>query len=81
MTADATLAELAEKVGIFPRFKDMQGVIRPTSVNTTRALLNAQGFDAASTADVKRSLESIIADEAHAIIVQDNVVEKAAMCR
>ena len=75
MTADATLAELAEKVGIFPRFKDMQGVIRPTSVDTTRALLNAQGFDAASAADVKRSLETLIADEAHAVIAQDTVVE------
>ncbi|MGA9435280.1 MAG: 4-alpha-glucanotransferase [Roseobacter sp.] len=75
MAADATLADLAETVGIFPRFKDMQGVIRTASVDTTRALLRAQGFEVETANDVKLSLEALKAEAARAIVAQDVVVE------
>lgn len=75
MTADATLAELAESVGIFPRFKDMQGIVRPTSVDTTRALLRAQGFEVGTARDVKLSLEALKAQSAQNIVSQDVIVE------
>lgn len=75
MTADATLAKLAERAGIFPKYKDMQGVVRPTSVETTRALLRAQGFDVASAKEVKASLGAFEYEAAAAIVPQDVIVE------
>lgn len=75
MTADAHLAELAERVGIFPRFTDMQGVTRTASVETTRALLRAQGFEVDTPRRVAQSLEAITLEAAQAVLPQDVIVD------
>lgn len=59
MTADQTLALLAEHAGIVPEFRDMQGETRVTSPDTQRALLTANGIECGSDALTRQSLKAI----------------------
>ncbi len=74
MTADAKLMKLAAKMGVFDRFKDMQGVLRPTSPDTARALLRAQGVAASTEREVSEALAAFKAGAAQSILSDDVVV-------
>ncbi|WP_298836962.1 4-alpha-glucanotransferase [uncultured Roseobacter sp.] len=71
MNADQALRALADEAGIFPEFKDLEGVIRPTGVDTQRALLRAAGFAAGSGAEIAESLDALAAEKAAALLPPD----------
>ncbi|GFE49810.1 4-alpha-glucanotransferase [Roseobacter cerasinus] len=74
MSADADLAELAAACGIFDQFRDLEGVMRPTSPDTQRALLRAGGFAAQSAAEVAESLARLRAEQAARLIPEEIIV-------
>lgn len=74
MSADADLAKLAAACGIFDRFRDLEGVMRPTSPDTQRAVLRAGGFAAQSAAEVTESLAELQAAQAARLIPEEIIV-------
>ncbi|WP_300034957.1 4-alpha-glucanotransferase [uncultured Roseobacter sp.] len=71
MTADDRLSALAAKAGIFPRFRDLEQQVRPTSPDTYRALLRACGIAAGTPAEVSESLQALEAEEKSALLGRD----------
>lgn len=59
MNAFHELAQLADICGILPSFYDLQGNERPTSPETQKALLAANGIDVSSDEAIRNSLDSI----------------------
>lgn len=59
MSEDHTLSALADLCGIEPTYHDLQGIERPTSPETLRALLAANGFDISSHAAMAEALEDL----------------------
>jgi 4-alpha-glucanotransferase len=74
MSDGGALAELAGIAGIFPEFHDLQGVLRPTSVETLRALLRADGLPADSDAEAEETLRAVRAERDAAIVTEDIIV-------
>lgn len=74
MSADAELAALADLCGIFDRFRDLEGVIRPTSPQTQRALLRANGLAVGSAREVRETLAELRAAEQARLLPEDVVV-------
>lgn len=74
MSADADLADLAILCGIFDEFRDLEGVIRPTSPDTQRALLRAEGLAVGSPAEVRDTLTALRAAEAARIVPAEVVI-------
>lgn len=74
MTADQTLAALASFCGVFDQFRDLQGAMRPTSPDTQRALLRANGLDVGSEAVVRETLAALQADQKERLAVPEVVV-------
>ena len=59
MSSDHTLSALADLCGIEPTYHDLQGIERPTSPETLRALVAANGFDLSSEAAMREALEDL----------------------
>src|SRR5436853_2412247 len=59
MAARPTLARLAHRLGVLPRYVDTSGVTRLTSDRTAAALVAALGYDAASEASAARALAAL----------------------
>lgn len=59
MNAVNDLGSLSEICGILPDFYDLHGNLRPTSPETQRALLNANGIDVSSDAAIAASLAAL----------------------
>ncbi|MDA7427577.1 4-alpha-glucanotransferase [Primorskyibacter aestuariivivens] len=59
MSDDHTLSALADLCGIEPTYHDLQGVERPTSPDTLRALVAANGFDVSSEAAMRDALDDL----------------------
>lgn len=76
MSADAALDDLANRAGVHPVFRDMNGQERLASAETRRALLAANGLPASSEADLRESLARLDA-EASARMVPDDVIVAA----
>ena len=74
MSDGGALAELADIAGIFPEFHDLQGVLRPTSVETRRALLRADGLPADSDAEAEETLRAVRAERAATFFGEDIIV-------
>ena len=74
MTADAALGRLAQLAGVFDAFTDMQGVVHKTLPDTQCALLAANGYAVATTAEVADSLSEFEATARAAIVPQDVVI-------
>ncbi len=74
MSADADLAALASLCGIFETFRDLQGVMRPTSPETQRALLRASGLQVATRAEVRAALDALRAQQAARTLPEEIVV-------
>ncbi|WP_300014071.1 4-alpha-glucanotransferase [uncultured Roseobacter sp.] len=74
MTADRSLAALASFCGVFDRFLDLEGVMRPTSPDTQRALLRANGLDVGSEVAVRDTLAALQAEQEERLIPQEIVV-------
>ena len=75
MSADSKLAELSDAVGVFPEFTDMQKRLCPTSPDTQRALLRANGFDVDNAAAVTETLAVLRSAEASAYVPRDIVAK------
>lgn len=74
MTADPILSELAAYCGVFDRFRDLEGVTRPTGPDTQRALLRAEGLAVATDAEVRDTLAGLRADQNARPIPQELVL-------
>ena len=59
MNAFHELAQLADICGILPSFYDLQGNERPTTAETQKALLAANGIDVSSDEAIRNSLNAI----------------------
>lgn len=59
MTAAKDLHALAEICGILPDFYDLQGHLRPTSPETQKALLTANGINVSSDVAIQASLAAL----------------------
>lgn len=79
MNADAALADLARLAGIFPEFHDLGGVLRPTSVETQRALLRADGLPADTDGQAADTLAALKAEIAQAFLPRDLIVRSGAV--
>jgi 4-alpha-glucanotransferase len=64
MNLDHALDELAVRNGVIPHFHDLEGRLQPTSVDTKRALLFANGVNIDSGGMVHQALEEMIAADA-----------------
>lgn len=74
MTTDQALAAVAAMCGIFPEFRDLEGVLRPTNPETQRALIRANGLNIDSQNDLRDTLAALRADEAGRILPHDVLV-------
>lgn len=74
MTADQALAAVAAMFGIFPEFRDLEGVLRPTNPETQRALIRANGLSIDSENDLRDTLAALRADEAGRVLPHDVLV-------
>lgn len=74
MTADAALAELAAVCGVFDRFRDLEGVTRPTSPDTQRALLRAEGLAVNTPAEVRDTRAALRAEQQARVVEVDIVI-------
>jgi 4-alpha-glucanotransferase len=74
MTADAVLAELGALAGVFPEFHDLEGQLRSTSPDTTRALLCANGLPATTEAEALETLRELRARRDCALLGDDVIV-------
>ncbi|MFK7753286.1 MAG: 4-alpha-glucanotransferase [Sedimentitalea sp.] len=72
---DAQLADLAAAHGVHADFHDLNGVHRPTSPDTLRALLGALGVDAFSHASVAEELERDTARRAARVLAPEYVLD------
>lgn len=59
MNTQHHLAALADICGILPNFYDLQGHLKPTSAETQKALLTANGIDVSSDAAIQASLAAL----------------------
>ena len=59
MSVEHDLAALAGMCGILPDFYDLQGNLRPTSPETQKALLRANGIDVSSEEAIQTSLAAL----------------------
>lgn len=80
MTADANLARLAEDVGIFADYVDMQGITRVAGPDTQRALLRAAGVAAETSTEVRDSLALRAAERDTAFVGRDVVIAAERAC-
>ncbi|MCV3273160.1 4-alpha-glucanotransferase [Roseobacter sinensis] len=78
MSADAELAMLADICGIFDRFRDLEGVSRPTSPDTQRALLHACGQEVGSAAEVRDTLAALRAERQARVVPEELVLVSGA---
>lgn len=74
MTADQALAAVAALCGIFPEFRDLEDVLRPTNPETQRALIRANGLNIDSENDLRDTLAALRADEAGRVLPHDVLV-------
>lgn len=74
MTVDRSLAALATLCGVFDQFLDLQGVMRPTSPDTQRALLRANGLDVGSEAAVRDTLAALQAEQKERVAAPEVVM-------
>ena len=74
MSADARLAALAEQVGVFAEFTDMDRQRRTTSPDTMRALLRANGMDVTTPAAVSETLSELKAKKAQRVVPADLII-------
>lgn len=74
-SAGSALHELAEYMGIIPKYVDQTGGIRVTSDETRRALLSAFGVDASTDAAARDSLAQLHALDRLELIPRVRVVE------
>ncbi|AXI40585.1 4-alpha-glucanotransferase [Sulfitobacter sp. SK011] len=59
MNGDSTLDALCDLCGILPRYHDLQGQERITTLETQKALLRANGFDVTSDATIHETLSAL----------------------
>lgn len=75
MSGDTTLSKLAERVGVFPEYTDMQGTVHEVSADTQRALLRGNGVSVSSDAEIAEALAALEAEDAAAFVAQDVIVQ------
>ena len=78
---DPALGNLAEAMGILPRWRDLAGAEQVAGPDTQRALLAAMGVPAASEAEARESLAHHRAREAARRIPEEIVVTAATVAR
>ena len=71
---DRALGNLAENMGVLPRWRDLAGVEQVAGPDTQRALLAAMGVPVTSGAEVRESLEELRARDAARRIPEEIVV-------
>lgn len=78
MSSDAALKELARMAGIFPRYTDMAGCVRDTTVETARALVRACGFAVENAQDIKDGLRLVRSEQADRLFPADIIAVAGA---
>lgn len=78
MTPDAALKALADRVGIFPEYRDLSDTVRPTSPETQRALLRANGLAVETASEVRETLSKSDAEDAARLMPPECVVPSRA---
>ncbi len=58
MKPDPVIGALGKQFGIAPNFRDLSGIEKPTSVETTLALLRANGVDVSSQSAMQETLQA-----------------------
>ena len=71
---DDALGDLAEAMGVLPRWRDLAGAERVAGPETQRALLAAMGVSAAGEAEIREALETLRTREAARRIPEEIVV-------
>lgn len=75
MSVDHDLAALAEFCGILPNFYDLHGNLQPTSPDTQRALLAANGIDVSTDDAIRGSLAQLRFDRDTRWFPEEIIVE------
>ncbi len=71
---DGALGDLAEAMGILPRWRDLAGAAQVTGPDTQRALLAAMGVSGAGEAEIREALEALRARRIARRIPEEMVV-------
>jgi len=74
MKADAALKALSDRIGIFPEYMDLGNTRRPTSPETQRALLRANGLAVDTAAELRETLEDLEAEDADCILPPERIL-------
>lgn len=74
MKADAALLQLADLVGVFRDFTDMQSIVHQCAPDTQRALIAANGIAAVTDAEVRESFDALCAQQSDRYLPDDVVV-------
>ena len=77
MAARPTLAALANRLGILPRYVDTSGITHETSDRTYEALVAALGFDGATEGSAARALAALDTEAAAQLIPSTRVASPA----
>ena len=78
---EVVLGNLAEAMGVLPRWRDLEGVEHSAGPDTQRALLAAMGVPAATEREVRESFADLQAREAARRVPEDVVVRVGTACR
>ena len=73
----AAIATLAEAVGIEPGYRDTDGHIQQTSVESQRGILQAMGFDLSSEASLHAALHQREAADWHRLVAPVTVLRRS----
>ncbi|MEO9649984.1 MAG: 4-alpha-glucanotransferase [Roseobacter sp.] len=80
MNTDQTLKNLADLVGVFPEYKDMQRRVHVTTPDTQRAMLRANGLAVDTDAEVEESHAALLSAHSVQYVAHDVVVKVATIC-
>ena len=78
---EGALGDLAQAMGILPRWRDLEGEVQTTGPDTQRALLAAMGVPATSEAEARESLEEHRARRAARRVPEEVVGTAGAQAR
>ncbi len=80
MKPDLVIQALANRYGIAPKFRDLTGIEKPTSIETTLALLGANGVDVSSHAVMRETLQEIENQEAQKLCDDEFIFQAGSDC-